>query len=133
MARWITPSWSRALAESRLVREHGLRVQRRRRQRVVDVVRDAAGNLSQRAQAFLLHHRLLGLAQVLVGSLKGVIEPRLVRGQCHVAGQLPQEFAVVGAEGIRGPLGDQQGAEHFVVLGAQRRGDHHQVQRRRRP
>ena len=37
-------------------------------------MRDAAGHLPQRAQPLLLHHRLLRLAQVVVGSLQGVVE-----------------------------------------------------------
>ena len=101
MARWMTASCSRDRSlRPAFVREHGLRVQRRRRQRVVDVMRDAAGDLPERAQALLLHHGLLGLAQVLVGALQGAVEPRLVRGQRHVAGKLAQELAVVAAERV---------------------------------
>jgi hypothetical protein len=104
------------------VRQHRLRVQRRGRQRVVDVVRDAARDLAERAQALLLHHRLLRLAQVLVGALQRAVQPRLVRRQRHVAGELAQELAIVAAEGSPARRAHQQHAEH-LVLDHQRRGD----------
>jgi len=47
-----------------------LRVQRHRRDRVVDVVRDAAGHLAERPQPLLLQDGLLRLAQVVVGALQ---------------------------------------------------------------
>ena len=84
-------------------------------------MRDAAGDLAERAQPLLLHHGLLGLAQILVGALQRFVEPRLVRGQRHVAGELPQEFAVVAAERVDAPLGDEHDAEHFALDHQRRR------------
>ena len=50
--------------------EQRLGVQRHRRDRVVDVVRDAARHLPERAQALLLHHGLAALAQIVIGFLQ---------------------------------------------------------------
>ena len=101
MARWMIPRCSRARS-LRLgsCSSSDSRVERHRRDRVVDVVRDAARHLAERAQPLLLHHRLLRLAQVVVGPLQRVVELRLVGGQRDVLAELPQEFAVVAAEGL---------------------------------
>ena len=53
-----------AVAQARLALEQRFGVQRHRRDGVVDVVRDAARHLPERAQPLLLHDGLLGLAQV---------------------------------------------------------------------
>ena len=55
----------------------------------------------ERAQAFVLQHRLLALPQVVVGALQRAVELRLVRGQRHVLAELLEEFAVGAGEGIR--------------------------------
>ena len=65
------------LGELRLL-EQQLGIQRHGRDGVVDVVRNAAGHLAQRAQALGLQHGLLALAQVVVGTLQGAVELRLV-------------------------------------------------------
>ena len=49
-----------------------------RRQRVVDVMRHAAGHLAQGAKAFLLHDHLLGAAQFIVGFLHAIGEAHLI-------------------------------------------------------
>ncbi len=51
-----------AIAEVRFAFEQRFSVERYGRDRVVDVMRDAAGHLPECAQPLLLHHRLLGLA-----------------------------------------------------------------------
>ncbi len=83
-----------ALAERGLPLEKRLRVERDRRNGVVDVVRDAARHLSQRAQSLLLYHRLLAVTQILVGPLQRVVELRLVGRESDVLAQLPQELAI---------------------------------------
>ncbi len=60
---------ARPRAQVRLALEQGFRVERDRRDGVVDVVRDAARHLSERAQTLLLQQRLLALPQVVVGIL----------------------------------------------------------------
>ena len=111
-----------ALAQCGLPLEQRLGVERDRRYRVVDVMRDAARHLSQRAQAFLLHHGLLALAQILVGQLQRVIQLRLVGSQRDVLAQLPQELTVATAEGLRLTARSHEDAEDSA-FGAQGRGD----------
>ena len=73
MERWVVSRYSRARA-LRLARfRAGFGVESHGRNGVVDVVRDAAGHLAQRAQPLLLHDRLLGLAQIVIGLLQRVV------------------------------------------------------------
>ena len=65
--------FARAFAETRFLFQQHFRVQLDGRNGVVDVVRDSARHLPQRAQPFLLHHGLLGLAQVVIGLLQGAV------------------------------------------------------------
>ena len=103
-----------ACREVMLALQQRFRIQRHRRDGVVDVVGDAAGHLAQCAQALLLHDRLLGLAQVLVGSLQGCVELRVVRCQGDVLGQLAQKLTVVAGEALGLAAARQQDAEHFT-------------------
>ncbi len=66
--------FARSFAEPGLLLEQHLGVQRYRRNGVVDVVRDSAGHLPQRAQPLLLHHGLLRLAQIVISLLQGVVD-----------------------------------------------------------
>ena len=68
-------------------------VDRHRRDRIVDVVRDAAGHLPERAQPLLLEHGLLRAVQVFVGLLQRGVQLRLVGRQRHVIAELAQELA----------------------------------------
>ena len=115
-----------ALAQSRFAFQQRFGVQRHGRDGVVDVVRDAAGHLPQRAQPLLLHHLLLGLAQVVVGLLQGAVELRLVRGQRGVFAGLAQEFALAAAEGVGVAARADQHAEHLAL--DQERRDHERAQ-----
>ena len=100
-ARWmIFELRARRDRQVRLAFEQRFGVQRHGRNGVVDVVRDAAGHLAERAQAFLLHDLLLRGAQVVVGLLQGGVQLRLVRGQRGVFHGLAQEFALAAAEGV---------------------------------
>ena len=83
----------------------------------------------ERAQAFLLHDGLLGLAQIVVGLLQGVVELRLMRGQGHVFAQLPQELAFAAAEAVGFAARGDQHAED-LAFHQQRRG-HDGTQTRR--
>ena len=78
--------------------EQRLGVERDRRDGVVDVVRDAARHLAERAQALLLHHRLLALPQLVVRLLQRRVELRLMSGERHVVAQLAQELTLVAGE-----------------------------------
>ena len=62
---------------------------------------DPSRHLSESTQAFLLHRRLLGLAQVVIGLLQRGVELRLVGGERDLLAQLPQEFAFTAAEALR--------------------------------
>ena len=75
-------------------REHQVRKADDRRERVIDVMRDAAGHLAQRLEPFLLHDSLLGLAQIIVGARQFRVQTGLVRSERHVFAQHPQEFAI---------------------------------------
>ncbi len=59
---------------------------------------NAARHLAQRAQPLLLHHGLLGLAQIVVRLLQGAVQLRLLRGQCDVRAQLAEELAFAAGE-----------------------------------
>ena len=73
-------------------------VERDRRDRVVDVVSDAARHLAERAQPLLLQDGVLALAQILIGLLQPRVQLRLVRGERDVLAELPQELAIAAAE-----------------------------------
>ena len=98
-------------------------VERDRREGVVDVVGDAAGHLAQRAQALLLHHRVLGLAQFVIGLLQRAVELGLIRGERDVLAQLAQEFAVAAARNSRAPVRATMSAPKTLALHLQRRSD----------
>ncbi len=83
---------------------------------------DAAGHLSQRAQALLLEHGLLGLPQVFVCALQRCVQIRLACGESHVFAQLAQEFAFAAAEAVGFATCGHEHAQHFS-LHAQRRDD----------
>jgi len=53
------------------------------------------------AQAFLLHHRLLALAQIVVSLLQRRMDLRLVRRQCDVFAHLPERLTFVAGETVR--------------------------------
>ena len=74
-----------AFGQRRFAFQQRLGVQRHRRDGVVDVVRDAARHLAQRAQSLLLHDLLLRGAQVVVGLLQGGVQLRLVRRRARRA------------------------------------------------
>ena len=113
---------ARGVAETLLGLQHRLGIEGDGRQGVVDVVGDAAGHLAQGAQPILLHHRLLRLAQVVIGALQGAVELGLMGRQRHVLAELQQELVVGAAEGVGVHSGGDEAAEH-LVLELQRRGD----------
>ena len=77
---------ARAFAQSRLALEQRLGVERDRRDGVVDVVRDAARHLAERAQPLLLDECVLRLPQRLVALLE------LARAQLHAVFELVREL-----------------------------------------
>ena len=91
---------ARPLTQTRLALQQRLGVQRRRGDRVVDIVRDTARHLPQRPQALLLHDRLLRLAQIVVGALQLPVQLCLMRRQRDMLTQLPQELAIGAAEAV---------------------------------
>src|SRR4029079_15775241 len=110
-------------AEIRLHFKQYFGVERYRRDRVVDVVGDAAGHLPQRAQAFLLHHGLLRLAKVVVGLLERGVNLRLMGGEGDVFTELAQKFAVATRKTVGLPARRDQNSKDFAFR-KQRRGDH---------
>ncbi len=103
------------IAQTRLLFEQRFGIERDWRDGIVDVVRNSACHLAERAQALLLHHRLLCLAQVLVSGLQRAVELHLVGCERHVFAQLLQEFALAAAEALRlAPRGDEY-AEDFAL------------------
>jgi len=82
---------------------------------------NAACHLSQRPQPFLLHHGLLGSAQIIIGLLQGPVELRLMRGQGDVLAELPKELAFPTAESLCLKTGRQDDAEN-LAFHLQRRG-----------
>ncbi len=86
---------------SRSCFEQRLGVERYRRDRIVDIVGDAARHLAQRAQTLLLHRGLLRLAQFVIRLLQRRVELRLMRGKRDVLAQLLEEFAFPAAEASR--------------------------------
>ena len=114
--------FARVLAQPWLALEQRLGVESDRRDGIVDVVRNAARHLAERAQALLLHHRLLRLAQVVVGALQRAVQLGLMGRERDVLAQLPQELTLGAAEGLGGaarrnqhpedPLFDEQRSDH---------------------
>src|SRR5688500_3583080 len=85
-------------------------------------MRDAARHLPDGAQALLLQHRVLRLAQVVIGALQRAVQLCLVRGERHVLAQLSQELAVDAREARRlAPRRDEH-AEN-LAFNQQGRGD----------
>ena len=119
---------ARAIRQAAFVLQQRIRVQRDGRDRVVDVVRDTARHLAERTQAFLLHHCLLALPQVVVRLLQSRVELRLMCGERDVIAQLSQELALVAGERSRFLASDDQHTEHGA-LRKQRR-DHQRAQPR---
>ncbi len=76
------------MAQPLLYLQQRFGVQGNRGNGVVDVVGDAAGHLSQRAQALLLQRRLLALTQIIVGLLQGAIQLGLMGGQGDLLAEL---------------------------------------------
>ena len=70
------------------------------REGVVDVVGDAAGQLADSAQPFVLHDGVLRLAKFVVGSLQLSVQARLMRGQSDVRAECPHKLALADAETI---------------------------------
>ena len=87
---------------------------------VVDVVADAARHLAEGAQPFLLHHRMLGLLQIVIGLLQRFVELRLMRGEPDMLAELAQELHFPAAEALRHPPRHDQHGEH-ALLDLQRR------------
>ena len=114
---------ARALAEIGFAFEQRFGVQGNRRNRVVDVVGDTAGHLSERPQSLLLHHGVLTQPQVVVRLLQGAVQPRLMAGQGDVFAELPQELALAAAECLIMAAGAYQHSE-YLVLHDQRRNHH---------
>jgi hypothetical protein len=104
-----------ALTEVRFPLQQGFDVQRYRRKRIVDVVRDAARHLSEGPQPLLLQDSLLALTQVVVGLLQAAVERRLMGGQAHVAAQLPQKLAVAAGKTICLPACGHQQSGHLAL------------------
>src|SRR5204863_9269684 len=110
------------LAQPWLALEQRLGVESDRRDGIVDVVRNAARHLAERAQALLLRHRLLRLAQVVVGALQRAVQLGLMGRERDVLAQLPQELTLGAAEGVGGaprrnqhpedPLFDEQRSDY---------------------
>src|SRR5205823_4818319 len=94
--------FARVLAQPWLALEQRLGVESDRRDGIVDVVRNAARHLAERAQALLLRHRLLRLAQVVVGALQRAVQLGLMGRERDVLAQLPQELTLGAAEGLGG-------------------------------
>ena len=109
-------------AETDFLFQQRFGVEGHRRNRIVDVMRHTAGHLAERAQALLLHGRLLALAQIVVGLLQVRVQLQLMRRQRDVFAQLPQEFAFRRTETIDLPARGDEHAEHFVFR-QQRRDD----------
>ena len=116
----------------RFALEQRIRVQRDRRDRVVDVVRDAARHLPERAQAFLLHGRGLRVAQVFIRGLQRAVELGVLRGERHVFAQLREELALGRAEAVRRVARRDQHAEN-LALDEQRHRDHRAQRALREP
>ncbi len=85
------------------------------RQRVVDVMGDAAGHLAERLEAFLLHDDLLRLAQFVEGFLQLFMQLRLMRGQRDVLAQRAEKFTFAGGEGVRLVARGDEHAEQFAL------------------
>jgi hypothetical protein len=110
-------------AQGRFPCQQRFGVQGNRRDRVVDVVGDAARHLAERAQALLPQHGLLGLAKILVRVLQRAVELHVMCRERHVLGQLQQEVALAGAEACQLMPRRDQDAEN-LSLDEQRRGHH---------
>jgi hypothetical protein len=102
-------------AHVRLRLQQRFSIERYRRQRVVDIVRNAARHLAERAQPLLLHHGLLALAQVVVSLLQFSVQLRLLGRQCNMLAQLPQKLAIPAAKAVRLLAGDGKDAEHRLL------------------
>ncbi len=115
---WLFESFadSRALrAEMRLFFQKRVRVERYRRDGVVDVVSDSARHLPQRAQTLLLHDGLLGLAQLIIGGLKGAVELSLMRSESDMFAQLTQKLALVAAEAAASRRAAMRTPKYFAL------------------
>ena len=129
IARWMISSCLRARSLKPVsCVEHRVDIQRDGRDRVVDVVRDAARHLAERAQALLLQDGVLSELQIFVGLLQRSVQLRLVRRQRHVIAELAQEFALAAAEcAVRAPRHHQH-AEHAAALFDHERHDDHRLE-----
>ncbi len=85
-------------------------------------MRDAARHLAERPQPLLLQDSLLRLTQIVIGRLKPCMELRLMRRQCGVVAELPQELAIGACKGALLKTCDHKDSEH-VLLRDQRRDD----------
>lgn len=105
----ITPA---ALAQTLFRFQQGLGVERDGRDCIIDVVRDAACHLAKRKQPLLLHHGVVGLAQIFISLLQGAVKLRVMGGEGGVLGQLVQELAIIAGEAL-GPFSRRdENAEH---------------------
>src|SRR5579871_3811636 len=89
-------------------------VERHRRYRVVDVMRDPARHLSERTESLLLHHSLLRLLQVLVCALQGGMSLGLMARQRDMLAQLTQEFTFAAGEAVGLATSSDQYAKYFA-------------------
>src|SRR5256885_4253023 len=84
-----------------LLLDQGFGVKRGRRERIVDVMSDAARHLTDSPQAFLLHDGLLALPEILIGPLKRAHELRLLRCDRDMGAQLADELAFPARKRVR--------------------------------
>ena len=105
-------------------------VERDRGDRVVDVVGDAAGHLAQHPQPLLLHDRVLGLAEIVIGFFQRSVKPGLMRGHRDVLAQLPEKLALAAAEAMGLAPGRHDNAEHLSLDQDRRRHERTQPGRR---
>ena len=80
-----------------------------------DVVGDAAGQLADGAQPFVLHDGVLRLAKFVVGSLQLSVQARLMRGQSDVRAECPQKLALADAESIGPGPGRDENAKQIPL------------------
>ena len=89
-----------------------------RREGVVDVMGDAAGQLPDGAQPFVLHDGALRPANFVVRALQLRVQPRLMRRQSDMLTERPQKLAFADAESVGSGAGGNEDAEEFFL-------DHH--------
>jgi len=78
-------------------------------------VGDAAGQLAEGAQPFVLHDGVLRLAKFVVGPLQLSVQARLMRGQSDVRAERPQKLAFADAESIGPDPGRDENAKQIPL------------------